>query len=308
MTSKIISGSVWGRIHELSKTTGLCFVAVPYFASGAAELLKIGKGSTLILKFDDEAIKTGQVDPREVVKMIERGVLVHSYSRLHAKIYVFDESAIIGSANVSQNSAKHLFEACVETSDRKIIASATRCVKSLRGEEIGLEYARSMIASYRPPMNFRGARNISSANPKFWYVRLTERPWRAEEALQAKKWRKKALDSMETRSEQNLKVFSISGGKTLDRLKVGHRVLRCLKTENGEELVFPPARITSIDKFKEGIRQNAIVFLEAPKGRSKTLSIFLNRLGSLENAMGKATKTKPIGNQLLIDKIGKVWV
>jgi phosphatidylserine/phosphatidylglycerophosphate/cardiolipin synthase-like enzyme len=50
---------------------------------------------------------------------------------LHAKIYVFDDAAIIGSANVSNRSAGTLIESVLRTADFGVVRSAKKFVQGL---------------------------------------------------------------------------------------------------------------------------------------------------------------------------------
>lgn len=110
-------------------------------------MLPVATGSVLVTRFTREAIKAGQVDPKEVIKLIRKGVSVFNQAYLHAKIYVFPRKAFVGSANASKNS-QGLIEACIETTEPAIVQQARNYVRSLDSDLVTLEYAKSMVSLY----------------------------------------------------------------------------------------------------------------------------------------------------------------
>jgi len=73
---------------------------------------------------------TGQTDPYEIEKFQKRGVSIYSKVGLHSKVYVFDNKAIICSANISANSEKNLIECGFVSDDIKAVKDAIKFVKN----------------------------------------------------------------------------------------------------------------------------------------------------------------------------------
>ena len=146
MTIKFHAPHPWGEIKK-NAIDKKCFVAVPFLGRNAATYLPIGKGSVLITRCNEQSIKAGQVDPSEVLKFIRRGVIVHNYSTLHAKVYVLGRKLFVGSANVSKSS-QGLSEACIETNDPKMIAQAKKYIESLSSDLVTEEQVRRFIKLY----------------------------------------------------------------------------------------------------------------------------------------------------------------
>ena len=314
MLSTLIIGSVWGRIKKLSKSPSSALAAVPYFGCGASDLLKLREGSLLVVKFDREAIGSGQVDPREIVKAIKRGVRVHSCSNLHAKVYVFGNTAVIGSANVSRHSESNLLEACVETTERKVVSSAKRFIRSLLGDKVGLDYAEKMIPFYRPPMQntkrrarIKGKKKVP-LHSDLWLVSLVQRSWQDVDYEQEEKGRSTAEKSMKNPRSSELEDFQWSGGKILTRYRVGQRVMQCTKIDDDKVLVSPPSRIVSIRRYSVKGQKRAIIYLEVPKKyRRRQLGSFLRSLGSSAKQLGNPRRTKQIRDPDLIYTLGRLW-
>jgi hypothetical protein len=314
MSSTLFSGSVWGQIRRLSqRANDFVIAASPYFGSGATGLLRLRRGNILIVKFDREAIGSGQVDPHEIVKALKKGVEIHSCSNFHAKIYIFGNTAVVGSANVSKHSDRHLLEACVATTDRNVVKSAKRFVRSLLGDEIGLDFAVKMIQFYRPPkrpMN-RGARASSNKRPPshsdLWLVSLVENDWEEVDYVQEKKGWAAASKAIENPRAFEVKDFQWSGG-TISRFKVGQRIIQCTKTQHGRVLVSPPSRIVGVRRYRVNQQRRAIVFLESPKKyRRRQLDSILRALGQNAKALGNPRRTKQLRDPELIYALGHLW-
>ena len=313
MPSKLISGSVWGRIRKLSQCSTPALVAVPYFGSGASNLLKFREGSLLVVKFDREAVSSGQVDPREIVKLIRRGVEVHSCSNLHAKVFVFGGTVVIGSSNVSRNSENNLLEACVETTEKTIVLSAKRFIRSLQGDAVGLDYAKQMIPFYRPPTQTRQrgsrtkAKRSTPNHSDLWLTSLVQGRWRDEDYEQEEIGRPAARKAMSNPRSSVLESFQWAGNG-IQRFKKGQRVLQCIKSDNETVTVSPPSRITGIRKYTLNGKKRAIVFLERPKKyRDMRLKSFVARLGSSAKKLGNPRRSKQIKDPELIYNLGRLW-
>lgn len=284
--------------------------AVPYFGAGATGLLTLRAGNAVVLKFDRDAIGSGQVDPREVVKAIRRGVQVHHCSNLHAKVFVFGKTAVVGSSNVSHNSERQLLEACVETTDRKVVESAGRFIRGLLGDRIGLDFAQKMIPYYRPPKwpgkgvpRSRRTKR-TPAQSDLWWVSLVEGPWEDADYEEEEKGLPTAKKAIKNPGAFEVKDFRWSGSQ----FSVGQRIIECTKTENRKVFVSPPSRVVSIRRYSSKGRKRAIVYLERPrKQRRRKLTAVLKNLGSTAARLGAPRRTKQIRDPELVYELGRLW-
>ncbi|MBL0179299.1 MAG: hypothetical protein IPP98_09275 [Gemmatimonadetes bacterium] len=96
-------------------------------------------------------VRQGATDPREIKKLIDRGVNVFSRGRLHSKVFVLGGAAIVGSTNVSSNSMDWLEEAAVLSTNTGVVAAAVKYVESLATEPVNPGYLEACLAEYRPP-------------------------------------------------------------------------------------------------------------------------------------------------------------
>ena len=123
-------------------------------------MLPLPANSRLVVDASDNAVKSGQTCPAELKQLQNSGVIIYSVPNLHAKVYVFDGTAFVGSANVSSNSAKTLVEAMVRVNDRAAVRSAKLFVQSLCSNELSPGTIDRLQKIYRPPRLMGGAREV----------------------------------------------------------------------------------------------------------------------------------------------------
>lgn len=306
---------VWSRLTALARQHKHSLVAVPYFGSGAADLLPLRSGSQLVVKFDREAVQCGQVNPREIVRLIGRGVEVHACANLHAKVFVFGRTAIVGSANVSTSSANSLIEACVEIRSPAFAAACKRFIESLKGDRVGLEFAKKLIPLYRLPKiegrhrrQTKKGRRVVPRHSDLWLVPLISMDWNDGDYEQEEEGWSRAEKAMTNPRKSEIETFVWWGPGFLDKVKRGERVLMNTKMDKRKILVSPPGRVLDIRRYRVKKRRKAIVYVEVPKGmRRRDLASFMRALGPIARAMGNPRRTKRLHNAELIYMLGKVF-
>lgn len=173
---KFISDNLWATLHSLSKKSKQTKVAVAYFGTGASDQLSLKKGDILLVAMDLGNIRAGQVNPHEIQKLYDKGVLIFNLPNLHAKIYLFDKTAIITSANVSSHSANHLLEAAILTDDKSIFQNAETFINQHCIETVEQDYIELCKENYNPPKNFVAKRipqtktNFKGQLSRLWVI------------------------------------------------------------------------------------------------------------------------------------------
>lgn len=138
MSTRLLTQDVWAHLaSSAARFKKPSFVAVAYFGKGGADLLPLKRGSTLVVDASEEAVRSGQTSPEDLLRLYKKGVRIHSVRGLHAKVYVIGREVFIGSANVSRNSRDNLREVLVSSRDESLIRAAKSFVKSLRSVELG---------------------------------------------------------------------------------------------------------------------------------------------------------------------------
>jgi len=103
---------------------------VAYVSSDS--VIQYGNGDTLIVDASIDRIKGGLTAAKVLDKAFRKGAEIFSCTNLHAKVYIFDGTAVIGSPNTSTSSTDRLLEAAIITDEPKLTSAARRLIGELR--------------------------------------------------------------------------------------------------------------------------------------------------------------------------------
>ena len=152
MVTFLIAGRVWGDLTKAAQTsTQPAHVAVAYFGKNSKVLLPLRRDSALVVDASEATVGSGQTSPSDLAALHRSGIRVFSYPNLHAKVFVFDRLAFVGSSNVSRRSSSTLTEAILETSKASAVRAARSFVQSLCLDELDARRLRELERIYRPP-------------------------------------------------------------------------------------------------------------------------------------------------------------
>lgn len=268
MTTQFIQSNLWERVTALAKKAKRKYVAVAYLGSGATKLLPLNRGDVLVVDMSLAAVRAAQTNPTEVEKYLKRGVEVHSCSNLHAKVFVFDKKAIVGSANVSRNSRDDFVEAALITTDVDAVSSARGFVIALMGERITPAYVKACKKEYHSSKRNRSQNGSKPAHPRFWVQRIyplqTDDPQRDKASqlgwsLAQKKLKNKRLYEVEDISYHEENVLA-------QKAAVGDLIVQIWQEEDSHLRVYPPSRIVNIKPFiSQRKARKKLIFVETPK-------------------------------------------
>lgn len=318
MSTTLLASGIWRKITSAAAgSASSANVAVAYFGAGATKLLPLKQGSRLVVDFSERAVKSGQTCPSEILKLIRRGVEVYSVPNLHAKVFVFRNSAFIGSTNVSQASALTLVEAVAETDDRKLIASMRQLVCILCLNRVMLHEAKQMESLYRPPDfapaggRTRSRSTIRSSKrfpvlPEVPAVRIAQThhtswdkdEWRAERAGK-KVARKRITDTRHFAVDD----FIIEGRCQFVRHET---VIQVTDVGHGMKMVSPQGKVIHLQPVPHRRPMETVVFVEMPKScRRKNLKAVVHRLGG--NARRLLCNDRVIRDRSFVEKLLSLW-
>jgi hypothetical protein len=314
MSDTLLSTNIWSRItRAVNKTPRKCFVAVAYFATGASEMLPLKKGSLLVVNLSREAVKAGQTNPNDVLKLLNRGVSVNSVKNLHAKVFVANRTAFVGSTNASGLSANVLQEATLQTTNRSVVKQCREFVQHLGGEVVTPEYARQMKKLYRPPKVMYGSgqtgKRTSPLHEPLWLVPLVYEEWDAEAKSQDKAGLPKAKKKLRSSGAYQIERFHWVGLNLLKELRPRHILVQMTEEGGKTTMVSPAARVLHIQRYKKRRWHNAIVFLEVPKKPvRKNLTKVVSRLGPrAKKEFGKLSDPKLLRDAALAHGLLNFW-
>jgi phosphatidylserine/phosphatidylglycerophosphate/cardiolipin synthase-like enzyme len=125
-TTLPINEDLWRNAQRLVRWNRSLRSAIAYFGQKGAALLPFRKGDQLVIDLSIPSVRAGRSDPREIDKLLRRGVGVFSRANLHAKVIATEAETLVGSTNASGRAANILDEAAVLTSDPEVARQRLR--------------------------------------------------------------------------------------------------------------------------------------------------------------------------------------
>lgn len=312
MPTNLLVEGIWPRITKLCKS-GRAYVAVAYLGNSGRKLLPLRAGSVLVVDASEGAVKQGQTSPAELMKFVRAGVDVHSAADLHAKVFAFPGAVLIGSTNVSQNSAKHWQEAATLSTDKSLIKATREFVLDVAGEALPRARLKQLAKLYKPP---KGGPKLKPAGHKkdvgspersrLWVAGLTHDAWDADDYRQANHARPAAQARL--KGGETLDEFVWTGTRALD-LERGDQVVQVV--EDGNRIgVFPVGTIVAKQTYRVGKRKSvrAVVFLALPDGRrSISLPRAKKRLGAEGTLLSSDNGLRLVRDRASAQAIRQLW-
>lgn len=284
---KLHGKHVWKRLTALSKQApGV--VAVAYLGQGGAKQLPLRRGSVLVVNLSKQTVKAGITDPREILKLLRKGVRVHTVENLHAKVYVFGKTALIGSPNVSRFSANRLIEAALEVTRPGVVAACRAFVMSLVGDEVTKEGATAWVPHWSPPKHPAavGPKEGGIVQPhhgRTWVAHVFDDAYDTEDETSAKRGRPIARERK--RHHETLHEFVFCGGRFAREVQ-RHDVVVEVDRQGRDGTVQPAARVLHVERYWVRRERRVAVFLAVPKAQGPVpLQLVRTRLGPLASAM-----------------------
>lgn len=144
--------ALWKELQSLSKSRKRrLFVAVPYVGSDTRELLHLRGGDVLVVALTVANARNGSVCPAEIERLQKKDVLVFLAPDLHAKVVLCGNKVVVGSANLSKSSLKHLDEAAIITTAPEVVRSVRDWFEHRMVDPVTPEWLNTCAKAYRPP-------------------------------------------------------------------------------------------------------------------------------------------------------------
>jgi hypothetical protein len=320
VTTRFIRDEVlWREILACVRKPDRKLAAVAYMATKSASLLPLQRRDRLVVDMSLDTVKRGSTDPREIRKLMQRGVEVFTRGSLHAKFIIAGKTLIAGSANVSPNSQKNLDEAGIITTEPVAVARAREFFDGLCTEPVRPEYLKRCIREYRPPQfngspssvkRYQGLGRVRQA--KLWFLGgLTELI--LSEADQESMEKVEARAAKKLKNQERTSVTWVRYGarrpKFMDHIRDGDWVIECT-TDGGPRYVTTPAQVLRQDSWvsSRGARYEMLM-LETPNaGETMPLSEFRKKVRRFAPALDqKNPRTRAIENDAHADHILRLW-
>jgi hypothetical protein len=176
---RLLSDNLWPEITRLARKAKRRLAAVAYASS--VEHITFRGGDMLVVDASDSTVKARQTSRDLLAAAVRAGAGVYHCPGLHAKVFVFDRVAVVGSANLSRSSAADLIEAAVVTDDPSTVSAARQFIERLADastvvDDTLLKRLRSLPLDDRwVPFSKRGrTRRRRSRDPVTWLVGVRE--------------------------------------------------------------------------------------------------------------------------------------
>lgn len=130
LMAQLFSGAaLWRELQAEAKKSHRLDAAVAFVGKCPENVLTWPKETRLVTDVSEGRVRSGATSATGVTKLMKRGVEVRSLPWLHAKVYVFDSVAFIGSANASESSMSGLEEAAVKLTEASEVRKARELVR-----------------------------------------------------------------------------------------------------------------------------------------------------------------------------------
>lgn len=309
--------SLWSEVKNRAKKAKRVFAAVAYMGSNGAKYLPLKRGDILVVDLSLPTVKSGGTDPKEIRKLINRGVEVFTRNSLHAKFFIMDRLLISGSANISSNSIQNLDEAALLTDDPKAVRLAKLFFNRLCVEPVRPEYLRKCIDAYKPP-TFHGGKVPNSKEQsgakreaKLWFVgglRYAEVPEAEHAPFQRREAEAESL--LKARGTFISSTHYPKAPQYYDIIREGDWMISCVSDSEKPRWVECPQQVLRKTHYSRGNGRNRyIIFAEAPKD-SELLPFqkFRKKIRTLLPKLDRENpRTTPIHDVAIADEIMLLW-
>lgn len=247
---QFLTGDIWKKVNKLLRKRQEKIACIAYVTSNKLELTR---GDTLICDASKFSIKFGETSAKTIEAYFNRGVNVYSNQQLHSKFLLTYNFLIIGSANLSKNSAERLIESAVIIDSDILISQAKAFCHNLKEEstllcEKDIQTLLKVEVVKRP--------NKPTTNSKIRQKKFGNRYW----FVSASPLKDRTYDKIKDKVERT--TTSISKTTKIDEDDIGF--LRCrAKTEfsktakEGDQIIF---RFNNSDKTRRYIYPPATIF------------------------------------------------
>ena len=134
---RLLSSDLWKHLRKVGSRSRQRMAAVAYLTDTSG--IRFRRGDTLVVDASDGAIRSGETSKTALDLLARRGVHLYSYAGLHAKVFLLDRVAIVGSSNVSTLSRTHLLEAAVLTDQPTVTSQVRAFIEALQNRSLPID-------------------------------------------------------------------------------------------------------------------------------------------------------------------------
>ena len=318
-TTRFLSNtSLWREIEARARDGKRVQAAVAYFGTGGADLLPLKKGDTLLADMSLGTVSRGETNPREIRRLMRRGVRVFTRASLHAKFLLAGNTLIASSANVSERSRTVLDEAGVLTTDVAAVKRARRFLDQLCTEPVREEYLKKCLAAYKPPTfagggRRRGTRRTRIVQAKLWFIGglvPDDVPNKEQETLE--RLERKVARAKRVKEACVGEIHYPQKQPYFERLRLGDDWVVCcvLDADSGVRYAEAPARVLDVISYPRGRgKRRWVLFVEeAASPEYMPMRSFRSRVRKIVPELDRdSPRTRAIADEEQADAILRLW-
>lgn len=149
--ARLVSGeALWVELRKAARKSRTLAAAVAFVGRNARSVLKWPSGTRLVTALTEDRVKRGATSAKGVKQLVGDGVSVRVHPDLHAKVYVFDRVAFVGSANASESSTRLEEAAVILTKPAEVRAARAFVANLWRGASAVDQRLLSHLAKLEP--------------------------------------------------------------------------------------------------------------------------------------------------------------
>jgi hypothetical protein len=304
----------WQEIAARIPRAKRVLAAVAYFGSGGASFLPLRSGDQLVVDMSLGAAKQGVTDPKEIQKLLKRGVAVYTRRNLHAKLLAIDGCVIVSSANVSRNAREQLDEAAMFSTEATAVSAAKRYIRSMCSEPVREAHLKECLAVYRPP-SFKAAKTVqqpprNAQRAKLWFVGGLHYI-KSEKDQDVIDWLERAAEA-EMLNPEKCELHWIrfsSRPKWFSEIQRQDWVIDCVRAGKRRHEVGPPVQVIRKREYKSSNGKTYhMLMVESPvDGECMSLTEFQSRWRKIAPRKVVPKRTQPISDTGLADSLLRLW-
>jgi hypothetical protein len=318
ITTFLYNDTLWQMLTARIKTANHVDAAIAYFGQDGAKLLPLRTGDRLVVDMSPATVRAGGTDPREVEKLMQRGIQAFTRRNLHAKIVVAGKSVISGSANVSRRSLRVLDEAAILTTDPMAVRRAQDFIERICTEPVRPEYLEKCKSIYRPPRlsgqrAWRKDGQHRATHAKLWLVNLVEASIPESELERYEQGEAEAEKVVKDQARSSTTSFHWPyKPKMASELEMGDWMIQIVTYKDKSVLVYAPGQLLVVDHYvrdSQHGKERWVFHLEVPKrGETITWKEFARAAKSLIGSSAKSKpRTKPVRDIQVADEVLGLW-
>jgi PLD-like domain len=254
------SDDTWRTLRLISRNRKCpLHVAVPYLGNGGGKLLHLARGDVLVVALTEANSRNGSVCPAEIQRLQADGVQVFLHPRLHAKVILCGNKAVVGSANLSQSSLTHLDEAAILTTDASVVKHVRAWFRQRMLESVTPEWLGICASVYRPPRGGFGRNGTKAARPNeesLWLLSLKPLDYPEDENAVVESGKSQAKRELSDPTRFKVDTIRLTGNPAVRK---GDKVIQIMQTPDSryvEEL----AKLIEVRRTKSR-RGGAVAYL-----------------------------------------------